>query len=183
MHKLILKGMRPVAVFLTALGAICALLMMVHVSADVIGRFVFHRPVHATLEVVEHIYMVCLAFLPVAMIQLDREHLLIELFIADAHSRIGRVATLIGSLIAFSMSALIGWKTFEIAIEKTRIDEVLYLVDSFLPVWPVRWVIALAFVFSSIVLIAQIIEDILALGKPRATEAGPAYGPGSTETE
>lgn len=174
MHTLILKAMRPIAVFLTALGAICALLMMAHVTADVIGRYVFNKPVHATLEVVEHIYMVCLAFLPVALIQLDREHLLIELFIRDAHSRLGRIATLIGSLIAFAMSALIAWKTFETAIDKTQIDEALYLVDSFLPVWPVRWVIAFAFVFSSIILIAQIIEDIALLGKPHFVDAKPA---------
>jgi len=178
-----LRVLRRLAVGLTALGAVCALLMMLHVTADVVGRYAFNHPVHATLEVVEYIYMVCLAFLPIALVQVDREHLVIELFIRDAHGLPGRLATLLSSVIALLICGLIAEKTIEIAIEKTRITEVVYLVDSLLPVWWVRWVIAAAFTLCTLILLLQIVQDLTRLrGGPRAADPsadrpGPAPSP------
>ncbi len=174
-----LQALRRLAVGLTALGAVCALLMMLHVTADVVGRYAFNHPVHATLEVVEHIYMVCLAFLPIALVQVDREHLVIELFIRDAHGIAGRIATLFSTLIALAICGLIAEKTIEIAVEKTRIAEAVYLVDSLLPVWWVRWVIAAAFTLCTLILLLQLVQDLARLAgrQPAVPAAGDRPAP------
>lgn len=161
------KALRLVATALTALGALFALLMMVHITADVIGRYVFHHPVTATLETVQYVYMVCLVFMPLALVQLDREHLLIEFLISDPDSPLGRIATLFADLIAFLLSGLIAWKTIGSAIAQTRIGEVVYIVDLYLPIWWVRWIVAFAFSFCTLILLVHIIEDVQRFGQPR----------------
>jgi TRAP-type C4-dicarboxylate transport system permease small subunit len=166
MIERLLRILRGPAIVMTALASLITILMMLNVTADVIGRTFFNKPVHATLEIVESIYMVCISFLPMALVQHDREHLLIELFVPDADSPVGRVATLMSSLIALFLCALIAWKTIGIAIKKTEILEVVYLVDSFLPVWWVRWVIAIAFVLVSMILALQVVQDFSRFGKP-----------------
>src|SRR5690606_30864777 len=116
MVERLLRVLRVPALAMTALASVITILMMLNVSADVIGRTLFNKPVHATLEIVESIYMVCICFLPMAMVQHDREHLLIELFVRDADGPVGRFATLIANLIALFLCALIAWKTFFIAL-------------------------------------------------------------------
>lgn len=168
----LLKWLRPLAVAMSALAALIVVLMMLNVTADVVGRTFFHKPVHATLEIVENIYMVCLCFLAMPLVQCDRDHLVIELFVRDADSPVGRVATLLSTTVALAICGLISWKVIGIAIEKTEIDEVVYLVDSMLPVWWVRWVIALVFSLLTVILALQLVEDLQRFGKPHAPKGG-----------
>jgi len=180
MVERLLRLLRGPAIVMTALASVITILMMLNVTADVIGRTFFNKPVHATLEIVENVYMVCICFLPMALVQHDREHLLIELFVPDPDSPVGRVATLVSSLIAFFLCALIAWKTIGIAIKKTEILEVVYLVDSFLPVWWVRWVIAVAFTLVSAILALQIVQDVGRFGKPHRPRGVHGLAPAQT---
>ena len=69
-----------VANALMIVGGVAVTLMMVHIGADVVGKYFFNYPIPATLEVVAWYYMVAAIFLPVAYIQLHQKHLMVELF-------------------------------------------------------------------------------------------------------
>ena len=43
--------------------------MMLHITADVVGKFVFNRPLPGTIPIVSQYYMVIAAFLPLAMVE------------------------------------------------------------------------------------------------------------------
>ncbi|MCC2095361.1 MAG: TRAP transporter small permease subunit, partial [Hyphomicrobiales bacterium] len=61
-------------------ACIAVVLMMLHVTAEAIGKYVFHTPMPATQETVQFYYMVALVFLPIAYIARGEGHICVELF-------------------------------------------------------------------------------------------------------
>ncbi|WP_416391404.1 TRAP transporter small permease [Alloalcanivorax xenomutans] len=51
---------------MTVIGGLAIALMMLHVTADVVGRFVFGTPIPGTITIVSHYYMIVAAFVPLA---------------------------------------------------------------------------------------------------------------------
>lgn len=54
-------------------------LMMVQVSVDVIGRYIFNAPLPATIVFVSHYYMLFVVFLPLALPERDDKHISVEI--------------------------------------------------------------------------------------------------------
>ena len=65
---------------LLALGAIIIGLMAVHVIVDVLARYSFNQPLPGTIEIVSLYYMVAVIFLPVAYVQMRRQHIVVTQF-------------------------------------------------------------------------------------------------------
>ena len=62
------------------LGLLAGFLMMLHVTADVTGRYVFNRPLEGTTEIVAAYYMVMVAYLPWAWISRRDNHIVAGMF-------------------------------------------------------------------------------------------------------
>ncbi len=55
-----------------AIAAAGALVMMLHICAEVVSRNLFGAPIPATVEIVSQYYMVVPAFLPLALLERRR---------------------------------------------------------------------------------------------------------------
>ncbi|MAS43198.1 TRAP-type C4-dicarboxylate transport system, small permease component [Albimonas donghaensis] len=66
----------------SAVGLLCVTLMMLHVVADVVGRYVFNTPVEGTITIVSNYYMVFLAFSALAVAETRDAHISVEV-VAD----------------------------------------------------------------------------------------------------
>lgn len=62
----------------TWIGVLAIILMMVHITADVIGKFLFNAPVPATISLVSNYYMVVVAFIPLALVEKRNAHISVE---------------------------------------------------------------------------------------------------------
>lgn len=60
----LLRVIDAISAVLMVVGSIALMLMMVHVTVDVVGKFVFSQPVPMTLEIVSNYYIVAVVFLP-----------------------------------------------------------------------------------------------------------------------
>ncbi len=65
---------------LMAIGGVVIILLMLHITADVAGKYFFNTPIIGTLEIVSRYYMVAVVFLPLAFVQIRRQHLTVEMF-------------------------------------------------------------------------------------------------------
>ncbi len=63
----------------SAIGALCVVLMMLHVTADVLGRFLFNAPLTGTIVIVAHFYMVILVFIALGVAEEKRAHISVEI--------------------------------------------------------------------------------------------------------
>lgn len=151
-------------------------LMMLHIAADIVGKWVFNQPMTATLEIVAWYYMVATVFLPVAYIQVHKKHLMVELFTRNMAPRpLAKLEGFIAVLGAVYVGILF-WLTLEQAISST-IDNELQDVTFFdLPVWPSRWFLPLSIGAMTLILVLQAIRDFrfgfTGKGEPTAQPAG-----------
>lgn len=62
----------------TVVGLAAVALMMLHITVDVIGKFIFNAPVPATIALVSNYYMVVVAFLALALAERRNGHITVE---------------------------------------------------------------------------------------------------------
>ncbi len=57
------------------LGTICIVLMMLHVTADVVGRYLFNAPLTGTIVIVGHYYMIIVVFIALGVAEEKNSHI------------------------------------------------------------------------------------------------------------
>jgi TRAP-type C4-dicarboxylate transport system permease small subunit len=152
--------MEKFSLLLLWVAGLAVTLMMLHIAADVVGKYLFNQPVTATLEIVAWYYMIATIFLPVCFIQVRKKHLMVELF--TRHMSPQPLAVLEG-FIAIVGALYVGtlcWLTLEHAIDATVEGELQDVTFFDLPVWPSRWYLPIAFGGMAIVMVLQAIRDL-----------------------
>lgn len=134
------RGARAAASALDWLGGIALVAMLVHVNADVLGRYLFNAPLPMTTEVVSYYYMVAVVFLPLAAVEWRDGHISVELLTQLMGPR-ARMALLVpAAVIAAGYFALLCWRTLLIAIDKYQVGEFVTGVMA-LDIWPTRFMV------------------------------------------
>ena len=62
----------------SVIGMLAVALMMLQITIDVTGKYIFSIPVPATISLVSHYYMVIIAFLPLAFVEERDGHITVE---------------------------------------------------------------------------------------------------------
>ncbi len=110
---------------LSALAAAAALvLMMVHVFADVIGRYVFNSPIEGTLETVQIYYMVMVVVLPFAYVTRKDGQIIVALFTQKMAPRPLAALDAAVGMVTLAFLGLLTWMSGIEAVEKTVLGEV-----------------------------------------------------------
>jgi len=155
-----------------ALGV--GLLMMLHITAEVIGRVVFNRPLEGTTEIVAGYYMVAVVFLPLAWVARRDDHIIVELFTRRLKPRtILRIDVGVG-LLTLAYIAFFPWQTGLKAIEETTAGEVWETASGFVAIWPSRWLLPVSGALMTLYVLLRILRDgVRAFGR----EAPPSQPP------
>lgn len=144
-------------------GGVAVTLMMLHIGADVIGKYFFNYPIPATLEVVAWYYMVATIFLPVAYIQLHQKHLMVELFTRAMPPRPMALLEGLVCLLGFAYVATLVVLTFEGAMVETENGAAHDVTYFDLPVWPSRWFLPAALLVMAIIMALQATRNFVFL--------------------
>ncbi|WP_168192160.1 TRAP transporter small permease [Pararhodobacter marinus] len=140
LHRLVSR----LADALFAASLLAGLLMMLHVTADVVSRTLFNAPLAGTGEITATYYMIAVAFLPLAWITLRDQHVTADIFVSALPGAMRAViAVLVDLLIIVYVSAFV-WQTWISALARTERGEVWEILGGFLPVWPTRWLLPVA---------------------------------------
>lgn len=159
-------------------GAVAIVAMMVHVSADVLFKITINWPIAGTLEIVSFVYMVACIFLPLPHVQMSRSFIVVELFTQNLSSRsLLRLDMMLAPLSIFYLGIL-SVMALGRAWDKTRLGETQDATYFELPVWPMRWVFALACTLACLIAIYQMLDDIQRwrTGRGFNGQAGPRLG-------
>lgn len=140
------------------LGAACALLalMMLHVTADVVGRFLFNTPIIGTLETVSYYYMVGAIFLPLAWVERRGEHIRVDLFAQRLPRTIQLALYVLACAAGLAFIGMMFWQSLHDAMRSTARAETI-MSNFMFYIWPARWflpvglgVMALAILLNAI---------------------------------
>jgi TRAP-type mannitol/chloroaromatic compound transport system permease small subunit len=146
---------------LAALAVACVIvvLMMLHVTADVVMKALFNVPVVATLEAVQFYYMVGLVFLPFGYIARDNSHIVVELFTQRLTPRQKVLLEVFTGLLALAWVGLLGLFSIEEAITATRSGEIQETSNGFIIVWPSRWFVPIGCAVMGLAICIRIVRD------------------------
>jgi TRAP-type C4-dicarboxylate transport system permease small subunit len=126
-------------------------------ASEVIGRFVFNRPIVAVLEL-SQIMQAMMVFLAWAYTTAQRSHVRVEMFIRIFSPRFQAIQDFVTDIVVIALFALIAWKATEKAVfywESNMQVDVL-----FIPLAPFQLFLAIGAVLLCLELIAQMIEAI-----------------------
>ena len=157
----VLKRVLDLAVTGTAwIAGIATVLMMLHVSIDVAGRQLFNAPLTGTVEIVSAYHMAALAFLPLALIQRERGHIIVELFTGWMRPKPRTLLDGLVAIVTVVYVAVFTWKAVESAIEKTHIQEAKEAGIGFVEIWPARWVVVIGFALMLAYVAIHMVRDL-----------------------
>jgi TRAP-type C4-dicarboxylate transport system permease small subunit len=125
---------------LAILSAVSILLMMLAVSADVIGRYVFDSPILGALEFAL-LLMVIVVFLGVGYTQTIEQHIAVDVIYMRLPRRLRLPVDIFNLLVVLSISIILAWRTVSHASYSISIGEYIPGMANF-PKYPSK--IALA---------------------------------------
>ena len=129
--------------------------MMLHVTADILGKTLLRSPIHGTLEITTYYYMPVVALAPLAIVQRDRGHIFVELFSQLFGDRLNDALDAVMSALTAMLFGLICWFSFLEAVQKTARSAYVYVVFFDLQTWPTRWVVPLTAALVVIIAVLQ----------------------------
>lgn len=156
----------PIQLFLW-IALVAGFLMMLHVSADVSGRYFFGRPVEGTTEIVSAYYMVIVAYLPWAYLAKNDTHIRVDIFTRLMPHGFAYWLDIAVKIVVVLYLYIFIYQTGSQAINQTRIFEVWQAGTTFIPVWPSRWLPPVAASLMLVYLVLKIVDDILKGPRPQ----------------
>jgi TRAP-type C4-dicarboxylate transport system permease small subunit len=155
------------------IGGGALILMMLHIAADVVARYIFNSPLHGTVEIVSAYYMVAVVFLPLAMIERGNGHIVVELVTQHLPRRVQEVLIGVVAMVSALYFAVFAWQTWGDALKKYAVGETA-LGTVQVTIWPTRFYLPLGCGLIALVLLHKAFRlfagDTSVLSRHKATE-------------
>lgn len=135
------------------------ILMITHITIDVVLRFFFHIALHGTLEVVSFYYMVCIVFLPLAFVELKQEHISVDVLVNHFPPNIRLALYLTSCLLGVIYFSMLGYQSLLDAIKATQSQETAMANFTFY-LWPSRWALPVGFFAMDLAILANAMKAI-----------------------
>lgn len=134
----LLSGVTRIA---SLLSTICIVVMMLHVTADVIGRYVFNAPLPGTIVVVGHYYMIIVVFVALGVAEEKRAHISVE-FLTDLLPNRAQIWVVVfGGLVTLAVFSLLAYSGYIQAVKKTKSGASMEQGSDLIAIWPSYWAI------------------------------------------
>lgn len=130
--------------------------MVLHITAEVIARSFFGKPLVGTIELASYYYMVAAAFVPLGYAQYRHDHIEAEVFEGLIPRALRKFTRILGMLLSIAAAGLLLYATTNVALRQTRFGEAVMTIMGELPIWPARWLLPLGLAGMIIVMINQL---------------------------
>lgn len=142
------------------IGAICVIMMMLHVTADVAGRYLFNTPLPGTIVIVANYYMVIVVFLALGVAEEKRAHISVE-FVTDlmppraqtGFSLFAGILT-VGVVVVMMIA---GWTE---AVKKTNIGATMEQGSQRIEIWQSYWLVPLGAALMALIAGYRVITTV-----------------------
>jgi TRAP-type C4-dicarboxylate transport system permease small subunit len=125
----------------TVIGTICIVLMMLHVTADVIGRFVFNMPLQGTIVMVANYYMVILVFIAIGVAEEKRAHISVEFLTDMMPIKMQKAFLLLSGVLTVWVVTILMIGGYSEAMKKTLSGAKMEQGSQMIEVWQSYWVV------------------------------------------
>lgn len=155
------------AALLTVSGAALVTLVML-VIGDVLLRNFSSTAITGVAEYVSEWMMPLTVLFALAYTEWKNEHIRVTLVEDSLGERPKQLFAGLGQLVACGVAAILAWSSIQLAIDSTAIRETVPMGSGALEVWPIKLIIAVAWVWMALQTLARLM--IIAFPDLRATD-------------
>lgn len=150
-----MRTMKYLARGLGIIAGIAVGLMMFHVMADVLGKYLLNKPVPSTTEVVANYYMIACVFLSLAYIEARGSAISVDLFYDHVRPTTQRLMRKMGEIITLLFYIGFGWFSWDVAMRAWRVNET---ADGLwrITVWPAKFMLPIGLAIACLILLLKI---------------------------
>lgn len=145
-----------IILLLSIFSGIVLFLMMLHISADVVGRYFFNTPLPATIAIVARYYMVVAAFIPLAMCQKRDMHISVEVFMQIFPQNVQRHAYNLARIYSAVIFALLTYTSWNQAETRRAAGSFVMELGFKVPIWPGYYMLPIGLGLITLVLLYQL---------------------------
>ncbi|WP_323042834.1 TRAP transporter small permease [Gemmobacter sp.] len=127
----------------TALGIVAVLLMMLHISTDVIAKYLLGMPMPGTITVVSNYYMVLVAFLPLAFTERKNAHISVEVITEHFPAWLQGGLKIVSLLFCLAIFGALTWQSWIEAGRARTVGAFEIEQNVKLLIWPARYLLPL----------------------------------------
>lgn len=151
-QRAVVRGIRKTEDILVIIGMGMFFVLMLIGAFDVIGRYVFNRPITGTLEL-SKILIVGLVMFGLAHTQAKGAHVRVELVVARLRPRVQAIIGFLMLFLSLALFSLITWQATVVVIESWQSGKSIFVLG--IPTAGVQLVVPLGAFFLCLELIIQ----------------------------
>ena len=121
-------------------GMLVLFLMMLLTTADVIGRYLFNKPVQGTFELTE-IMLVTIVFSSMAFCQFSKGHISVDILVRHFPQKTQRIIDTFNYLATLVVLILISWMSFKNGVEVMNSKDMTMILE--IPIYPFVFIVSL----------------------------------------
>ena len=148
------------------LGGIALVLMMVHISVDVVANLVFGAPVPLTNAAVTQYYMIGVAFLPLAAGEFRGAHIGVDLIVNHLPAANRRKLDHVVQTLCFVVYAALAIQASQLAMEKLAGNAFLMEQTTRVSTWPSYFLVSLGFGLIALLIGLRLVCRMLGRPEP-----------------
>jgi TRAP-type C4-dicarboxylate transport system permease small subunit len=152
-----------------ALAVLAVLAMMLHVTGDVLAKYLLGAPFVGTIEMVSSYYMIGCVFLPLIAVQRDGQQIAVPFFTDRLAPRSRAVINGLALLLTAAFVALLAWMGSQEAWTQTQSLETTSSTAAQFQIWPTRWFPVIGYVGACAYLLVQGLQSFGSLRADGAT--------------
>lgn len=150
--------MRLIRLLTHGLGILAGLsvaFMMIHVVADVLGKYLLHMPIPSTAEVVANYYMIACVFLALAYVEARGSPIAVDIFYERAGVRTQWWMRKAGYLSSLAFYLGLGWISWGVAVRAYGMNETMDGIWR-VTIWPAKFLLPLGMALACVVLLIKL---------------------------
>jgi TRAP-type C4-dicarboxylate transport system permease small subunit len=147
-----------------AVGAVALVLMMLHISVDVVANLVFGAPIPLTNAAVTVYYMIAVAFLPLAAGEYRGAHIGVDLVVNHLPPNARRLLDHVVQVLCAVIYSVLAIQSWQLALEKLAANAYLMEQTTRVSIWPSYFLVPVGFGLVAALITVRLVCRVL--GKP-----------------
>lgn len=151
--KMLTAIMRGGTNLLSWVGKLVLAGMMFFITASVLMRYVFRKPIPGTIDVVM-VMMVVVIMVGLAYTQATEGHVSVTLLVDRVSPRMRRIIEIFNSIVMSGVLLLLSWKSFEYSMYSYRIMDSSDMLE--IPFYPFKFIMGIGFLFWALEVVLKL---------------------------
>lgn len=147
----------------SSVASVLVLCLIMHVSLDVVMRYVFGKPLDATILYVSAFYMVAIAFLPLGVVEENNGHIAVEVLTERLPTSLQTILLFIATFVTIVVTAFVAVRTGQEALSKYAAGSFSIEAGGKVITWPTYFFLPAGFGLMSLVSAWKLIAMVTGL--------------------